>query len=51
VAHNHPSGTLHPSAPDLEVTKRLEVSGKLLGIQLFDHIIVTADSHVTVDIG
>lgn len=51
VAHNHPSGTLAASAPDIEITKRLEVSGKLLGIQLFDHVIVTADSYITVDLG
>lgn len=50
VAHNHPSGTLHASAPDIEITKRLQVSGKLLGIQLFDHIIVTADAHLSVEI-
>lgn len=50
VAHNHPSGTLAASGPDVEITKRLEVSGKLLGIQLFDHIIVTADSYVTVEV-
>ncbi len=49
VAHNHPSGTLEPSQPDIDVTCRLRDAGKLLGIQLFDHIIVTADGHVSVD--
>ncbi len=49
VAHNHPGGSLEPSQPDLAVTKRLRDAGKLLGIQLFDHIIVTADSHVSID--
>ncbi len=49
VAHNHPSGTLAPSQPDIEVTRRLRDAGKLLGIQLFDHIIVTADGFVSVD--
>lgn len=48
VAHNHPGGTLEPSGPDLEVTKRLEVSGKLLGIQLFDHVIVTPTSFLSI---
>lgn len=50
VAHNHPSGSLHASAPDIEITKRLQVAGKLLGIQLFDHVIVTADDYFTVEL-
>jgi len=41
VAHNHPSGQTEPSAGDLEVNKRLMEAGKLLGIELADHIIVT----------
>lgn len=39
VAHNHPSGELEPSNEDRAVTKRLEDSGKVLGIKLLDHII------------
>ena len=42
VAHNHPSGELTPSKADLEVTKRLSDSGKLLGIKLLDHIIISS---------
>lgn len=38
--HNHPSGNATPSSEDLQVTKRLSEAGRLLGIQLFDHIIV-----------
>lgn len=48
VAHNHPGGSLHPSDPDIVVTKRLQAAGELLGIKLLDHLIVTADSHVSV---
>ncbi|WP_419877959.1 JAB domain-containing protein [Brevibacillus centrosporus] len=40
VAHNHPSGDPTPSQPDLEVTKRLQEAGELLGIPVLDHIIV-----------
>ncbi|EJL46589.1 DNA repair protein [Brevibacillus sp. CF112] len=40
VAHNHPSGDPTPSEPDLEVTKRLQEAGELLGITVLDHIIV-----------
>jgi len=44
-AHNHPSGSLEPSDEDLSVTKRLTDAGKLLGIEVLDHIIVTAEGH------
>lgn len=41
VAHNHPSGDLEPSEEDIELAKDLTAAGKLLGIELLDHIIVT----------
>lgn len=40
LCHNHPSGDINPSTSDNNVTKRIEESGKLLGVQLLDHIIV-----------
>lgn len=40
VAHNHPSGSPEPSGPDLEVTKRLVECGKVLGVELLDHVII-----------
>ena len=40
VAHNHPSGSVLPSEEDNKLTKRLVSAGKLLGIQVLDHIIV-----------
>ncbi|WP_417326982.1 RadC family protein [Halarcobacter sp.] len=43
VAHNHPSAILKPSSEDIEVTQRLKESGKILGIELLDHIIFTKD--------
>jgi DNA repair protein RadC len=42
--HNHPSGDPEPSEDDLEITKRLVESGKILGIEVVDHIIVAKDS-------
>ncbi len=45
VAHNHPSGTLEPSDADIQVTQRLKDAGKLLGINMLDHIIITKTSH------
>ncbi len=40
VAHNHPSGCATPSRDDLALTARLDGCGRLLGIELLDHIIV-----------
>jgi len=47
LAHNHPSGTLEPSEDDLTVNKRLTEAGKILGIEVLDHIIVTKDSFIS----
>ncbi|MCU0652894.1 MAG: DNA repair protein RadC [Candidatus Pacebacteria bacterium] len=44
VAHNHPSQNIEESAEDLAITKRLSESGKILGIGIIDHVIVTANS-------
>ncbi len=40
VAHNHPSGDPEPSEEDLTITKRLAAAGKILGIDIIDHIVV-----------
>ncbi|RLL47959.1 JAB domain-containing protein [Oceanobacillus piezotolerans] len=40
VAHNHPSGDPSPSQEDIHVTRRLLESGKLIGIELLDHLII-----------
>jgi DNA repair protein RadC len=40
VAHNHPSGDVHPSAEDIRLTKRIDQSAKMMGIQLLDHLII-----------
>jgi len=40
IAHNHPSGSTEPSEEDLQITKRLMKSGKLLGIEIVDHLII-----------
>ncbi|OQB44026.1 MAG: hypothetical protein BWY03_00446 [Parcubacteria group bacterium ADurb.Bin159] len=43
LAHNHPSGDPEPSEDDLILTRRLVESGKILGIEVADHIIVAKD--------
>jgi DNA repair protein RadC len=45
VAHNHPSGNLTPSQSDRDLTKKLKEAGKLLEIQLLDHIIVAGQKY------
>lgn len=48
LAHNHPSNDITPSQADIEVTKQLIAAGKLIGIHLIDHVIISKDSFVSV---
>ena len=41
LLHNHPSGDANPSSADNAITEQLEKAGKILGIELLDHIIFT----------
>ncbi|MBI2935116.1 MAG: DNA repair protein RadC [Chloroflexi bacterium] len=45
--HNHPSGDTQPSQDDIEITRRLVDAGKLLRIEVLDHIIVTDDDFLS----
>lgn len=45
IAHNHPSGNTEPSKEDLEITQKLIESGKILGIEIIDHIIVSQNKY------
>ncbi len=42
ISHNHPSGDCTPSDEDMELTKRLIEAGEILGIEIIDHVIVSA---------
>ena len=42
LVHNHPSNDEKPSEEDIKVTKRLIEAGKLLGIEIADHVIITS---------
>ena len=44
LAHNHPSGSLKPSAVDVESTRRLFRAARELGIELMDHFVLADDS-------
>lgn len=45
--HNHPSGDPTPSREDIEVTKRLAECGKIIGIDILDHIIIGEKKYVS----
>lgn len=45
VAHNHPSDDPRPSEDDLEITKRLVEAGKMMGVEVLDHVIVTKNNY------
>lgn len=47
VAHNHPSGDATPSPEDNDVTHRLKEAGRLLGISVREHIIITEFGYST----
>lgn len=42
IAHNHPSGDVHPSCEDITITKQLVNAGEILGIEITDHVIVSS---------
>ncbi|MDT8446833.1 MAG: JAB domain-containing protein [bacterium] len=45
LIHNHPSGDVRPSNQDLSITKRLCEVGKLVGIKVLDHVIISEESY------
>ncbi len=45
ISHNHPSGNPQPSNADLEITQEIKEGGKLLNINLIDHLIITQTSY------
>jgi DNA repair protein RadC len=47
LIHNHPSGNPSPSDEDLRITKQLVEAGRLLGIKVYDHIILAGESYAS----
>ena len=45
LAHNHPSGNLNPSQADIDLTRRMREGGKLLEVQVLDHVIITCEGY------
>lgn len=47
LVHNHPSGSPQPSKADVQITLRIAEAGRLLGIDLLDHVIIGREGHVS----
>lgn len=45
LCHNHPSGNLNPSQADISLTDKIKSAGKLLDLQVLDHLIVTSNAY------
>ncbi len=45
LIHNHPSGNPSPSEEDLRITRQLVEAGRLMGIKVYDHIILAGEDH------
>ncbi len=44
VCHNHPSGNLNPSDSDIKITNKIKDAGKIMDVQLLDHLIINPES-------
>ena len=47
LGHNHPSGSIEPSDEDKRITRRLVDCGRILGIEVLDHIIIADNNHLS----
>jgi len=48
LAHNHPSGVVKPSSMDMEITEQLIAAGKIIGINVLDHVIIAGNKYESV---
>lgn len=47
LAHNHPSQNVTPSQEDIDVTKRLQEAGQLLGVEVLDHLVISETNYLS----
>lgn len=47
IVHNHPSGNPEPSRADIQITAKIAEAGRLLGVELHDHVIIGREGHVS----
>lgn len=50
LVHNHPSGIVTPSEADCVVTEQIAAAGKILGIELIDHVVITDDAFISIPV-
>lgn len=48
IAHNHPSGDTDPTSEDISVTEQLVDGGKILGIEVLDHLVITSKAYLSI---
>lgn len=48
VAHNHPSGSIKPTQADIELSRQLHEAGKILGIELLDHLVIAGNKFASI---
>ncbi len=49
LVHNHPSNVSTPSIEDIEITKQLIEAGKMIGINVLDHVIITHSEFISIE--
>jgi DNA repair protein RadC len=49
LVHNHPSGECEPSSNDIDVTKLLSEAGKIIGIDVLDHVIIATNEYMSLE--
>lgn len=47
LLHNHPSGDPTPSKADVLITRRIQEAGRLIGVELLDHIVIGDNCYVS----
>ena len=47
LVHNHPSGSLTPSRDDVEFTRAMRRAAEIMGIDLYDHLVVSSEGFVS----
>ena len=47
LLHNHPSGDPTPSKEDVLITRRIQEAGRLIGVELLDHIVIGDNCYVS----
>lgn len=50
LSHNHPSGDVKPSKEDYDITRKLKDAGRILGIEVLDHVIVAKNDSYSIEI-